>query len=204
MINVKDLLVSRCTNTEKIYAMERQKLMFSSQFVPASWHRVLPRGFLGQPFSKDSFASKLSLPQPRDWGSLLTAGSETGALIQCLLNSVGLSRRQRMLDQGWRVWKILTRYSVWSQEIKLVEMGEGEKERKKSIPVKISLLCFAPTLGTTQNFSAFTTGCSWGNENLPCHTKNQANNYFSCLNTYDYMSSLFRWSLVISASALYF
>lgn len=140
--------------------------------------------FLGRPFSKDSFASKLSSPQPRDGGSLLTAGSETGALIQCLLNSAGLSRRQRMLDQGWRVWKTLTRYGVWSQEIKLVERGKGEKERKENVPAKIFLLCFTPTLRTTQNFSAFTTGCSGENENLPCHTKEQANNYFPCLNTY--------------------
>lgn len=101
--------------------------------------------FLGQACSKDSFASKLSSPQLRDWGSLLTAGSETGALIQCLLNSAGLSRRQRMLGQGWRVWKTLTRYDVWSQEIKLLERGEEEKERKKSVPMKIFLLHFKPT-----------------------------------------------------------
>lgn len=41
-----------------------------------------------------------------------------------------------------RVWKILTQYGVWSQEIKLVEKEEGEKERKKSIRLKMFLLHF--------------------------------------------------------------
>lgn len=101
-------------------------------------------------FSNNYFPFQLPFPQPWDGGPLLTAGSEAGALIQCLLNPVGFSQHQKVLDQGCRVWKILTRYGVWSQEIKLVEKGEGEKERKKSIPLKMFLLHF------TQHFKLHT------------------------------------------------
>lgn len=79
-------------------------------------------------------------------------------MIQCLLYSVGFSQCQKVLDQGWRVWKTLTRYGVWSQEIKLVEKGEREKERKKSLEDVSS--SFHTPLQTAQDFSGFTTECS--------------------------------------------
>lgn len=108
------------TDTEEISTRLQQKLTFSSWFVLDSWHRVLSWSFFynSPSFSNNCFAFKLSSPQPWDRGSLLTAGSEAGALIQCLLNSMGFSQCQKVLDQGWRGWKTLTRYGVWSQEIK--------------------------------------------------------------------------------------
>lgn len=79
--------------------------------------------------------------------------------------------------------------------------GEGEKEKHSPEDVSSS---FYTTLQTAQDFSAFTTECSGKkNENLPCHTKEQANNCFFCQNTNNNnIFFLFLWCLVISASVL--
>lgn len=132
-----------CTDTEEISTTQQQKLTFRADLCPTPDTESFLGAFYDSPsFSNNYFAFQLSSPQPWDRGSLLTAGSEAGALVQCLLNSVGFSQHQKVLDQGWRLWKILPRYGVWSQEIKLVKKGEGEKERKKSIPLKMFLLHF--------------------------------------------------------------
>lgn len=91
-------------------------------------------------FSNNYFVFKLSSPQPWDGGSLLTAGFEAGALIQCLLNSTGFSQCQKVLDQGWTFWKTLARYGVWSWEIKKRE--RGRRRQRKAFPWRFFLISY--------------------------------------------------------------
>lgn len=161
----------------------------TKSFLGASW---------GQPFSRDSFVSEFSSVQLRDLGSLLTAGSETGALIQGLLNSMGLSRHQRMLDQGWWVWKALTRHGVWNQEIKLVERGRGGRRERKGFPWSSFLRCSTQHLNPQNKFSL----CYWvlWGKQKSAMSHQRPGKYFS-LSEYTQLPYLLSSSGALSASA---
>lgn len=99
-----------------------------------------------------------------------------------------------MLDQGWRVRKTLTRVCVEPRD-KAGRKGRGGGEQEEYFHDDFPSPFHSNTSNQTEFFSLY-YWMLWGKKNLPCHTKEEGNNYFSCLNTRDYISPLFLLCLI--------